>query len=188
MTTNGNWKVTRLADLPERWFSLPGRRVISLSLDPVASAVAAVCDDGTLWVGGGIPFRVSGVPVWEINKMVRLDQESDWKEVHFCSWSAMVGVTRHGVLRVWKRSFSPQSGDFMIEETPSRYSVWLAVSPYVGRYFENSFIALSGDGNLCYWDNNQSDWSAYPDDFVPGNWSLLQRSRIKARTIAVVRR
>ena len=67
---------------PKRWLAFPGRqRPVSISFD--WSGLAAVCDDGSLWLGGNFPSRLRGQPATETasSEMVRYGEESDWKQV-----------------------------------------------------------------------------------------------------------
>jgi len=175
----------QIAERPEPWLSSSGQHPWFLSLNSSASAIAAVCRDGTLWVGGSYFFenyrmilpRESAARARR--EMVRLENTRYWKEVRFVGWESLVALNQSGALWSWTRRFS-DGGEIMGAEMPSQYSKWVSASP-----FDNdSFLALASDGKICLWGKPQ--WNL--GDFTDRLEKLLGPSRIKARTIAEIRR
>src|SRR5437016_1660047 len=76
--------------LPERWLEGACSEPVCLSLS--YKSIAAVCADGTLWIGGeltnSVYARLVGVGLAQraSREMVRWGNDSDWKEIHFVSW------------------------------------------------------------------------------------------------------
>ena len=184
MDTNSLASADRFVEQPEHWLSFAGKHPISLSLYSRGNAIAVVCEDGTLWVGGSYfyeEYRIFSVETAARarREMVRLETGSDWKEVHFAGWGRMVAVTRSGALWSWTRSYFPYGGNIAAEEMPSRYANWISATPY--NY--NSFLALANDGKVCLWGNSLG----YSDDSFDRTGKFLGPTRIKAKTIAEIR-
>jgi ABC-type transport system involved in multi-copper enzyme maturation permease subunit len=167
---------------PQRWLAFPGpQRPNSISFD--ADAVAAVCDDGSLWLGGILPFRpVSPDVIMRARtEMVRCGTESDWEQVQLLGPLAAVGVKRDGSLWAWDIAQASWLRDKAVApHVPvSLYPIWDAVCPY-----GNAYLTLGRDDILCLWGNPEDD--RY---FIFGRYDrdprrLLLPSRIKAREIA----
>jgi hypothetical protein len=179
--TNGPAKSNTLTQ-PRRWLAFPGpQRPHSISFG--GDAVAAVCDDGSLWLGGILPFRPVSpdVMIRARTEMVRCGTESDWEQVQLLGPLAAVGVKRDGSLWAWDITLASWFGDKAVApHVPvSLYPVWGAVCPY-GR----TYLTLGRDDTLCVWgdpeDNYSYDFYCYGQD----PRKLLLPSRIKAREIA----
>lgn len=168
---------------PERWLMGPCSQPRSMAMTD--RAVAAVCADGTLWLGGDIT-NVSWARLIAPEQahraameMVRWGNDSDWSQVQFAGWGEAVGVKRDGSLWEWDlhRGYGIWGGWVIPPTMPSLYMDWVAVYPD-----DNAFIALARDGSLCLWgdprDYGYSEWNG------PDPSRLLMPSRIKARRIA----
>lgn len=170
---------------PQRWLAGACSEPVSFSCS--AHVVAAVCADGTLWLGGDlrdssyarlVSFEEAGRASSE---MVRWGHDSDWREIHFVSWGKAEGIKRDGSLWEWNvsRLFGPEVPEWsVLPEMPSRYSDWITACED-----NNAFLALARDGSLCLWGEQDyysiDSWNGLPDE-----QRLLMPSRIKARRIA----
>jgi hypothetical protein len=180
-STNGPAKSKTLTQ-PQRWLAFPGpQRPHSISFD--GDAVAAVCDDGSLWLGGILPFRP--VSPDEMNRarteMVRCGTESDWEQVQLLGPLAAVGVKRDGSLWAWDIALASwPRGEAVAPHVPvSLYPAWVAVCPYGSTY-----LTLGRDDTLCVWGDPEDDhYYAFNRDALDLR-KLLLPSRIKAREIA----
>jgi hypothetical protein len=181
-STNGPAQ-TAILTQPKRWLAFPGEQhLVSLSFD--GNAVAAVCDDGTLWVGGHLLFRLIGFEAAERarTEMVRWGNESDWKQVEFLGQLTAVSVKHDGSLWSWG---SGQVMWFRQNRLPPRellseYPVWTSICPY-----GNAFLALARDDTLCLWGSRpEEDHSFNLLIHGPEPIGLLLPSRIHARQIA----
>ena len=179
--TNGPAKSNTLTQ-PRRWLAFPGpQRPHSISFD--GDAVAAVCDDGSLWLGGILPFRPLSpdMMIRARTEMVRWGTESDWEQVQLLGPLAAVGVKRDGSLWTWDIAQASWLRDKAVApHVPvSRYPVWVAVCPYGSTY-----LTLGRDDTLCVWGDPEDDhyYDFNRDALDPRR--LLLPSRIKAREIA----
>ena len=179
--TNGPAKSNTLTQ-PRRWLAFPEpQRPHSISFD--GDAVAAVCDDGSLWLGGILPFRPLShdMMIRAKTEMVRCGTESDWEEVQLLGPLAAVGVKRDGSLWVWNIAMASWLRDKAVApHVPvSRYPVWVAACPY-----GSTFLTLGRDDTLCLWGDPENDqyYGFDRNDLDPRR--LLLPSRIKAREIA----
>ena len=179
--TNGPAKSSTLTQ-PRRWLAFPGpQRPHSISFD--GDAVAAVCDDGSLWLGGILPFRPVSPDVMmrARTEMVRCGTESDWEQVQLLRPLAAVGVKRDGSLWAWDIALASWLRDKVVApHVPvSLYPVWVAVCPYGSTY-----LTLGRDDTLCVWGEPENDnYYAFNRDALDPR-KLLLPSRIKAREIA----
>ncbi len=164
---------------PRKWLAFPGaQRPVSLSYNGLA--VAAVCDDGSLWVGGNVFYQMLGPRGKERGKteMVRWGSASNWTQFQFVGPLTAAGVKRDGSLWVWDAgAFRYASLEWHPPQPLSDYAVWLAV----GETGSHEILSLGRDGTLCRWANPE----AGRDDFYPERLQrLLMPSRIHAREIA----
>jgi len=182
LTTNNNW-TTKYTGQPERWISFPDKKPVTLNFD--GNTLAAVAEDGSLWLGGNLPYglvdEASRGRAW--HEMVRLGNNLNWQEAKWIEFGKLVAISRHGLWKwdsrqMWWRG-APAEVFITPQTLQSRYFNWIAISPA-----GNAFFALAGDGKLCLWGNpnDNDDYSGYWPD--PRN--LLMPTRIKARTIANV--
>jgi hypothetical protein len=179
--TNGPAKSNTLTQ-PRRWLAFPGpKRPISISFD--GGAVAAVCDDGSLWLGGILPFRPVSPDVMmrARTEMVRCGTESDWEQVQLLGPLAAAGVKRDGSLWAWDIALASWLRDKAVApHVPvSLYPVWVAVCPY-GR----TYLTLGRDDTLCVWGDPEEDHYFGLGRYEADPRRLLLPSRIKAREIA----
>jgi ABC-type transport system involved in multi-copper enzyme maturation permease subunit len=168
----------RLAEVPERWLVMPAKRAISLSLCP--RAITAVCTDGTLWFGGGLPYgsATRERADFALTNMVQWGQDSDWREVNFTWWDRFIAIKQDGILCEWDPSKLPRRAGIWTNRPPtmpSLYGDWLTACRY-----GNAFFALAGDGTLSLWgDRNQRGYFNYRGR----DSELLLPSRLKARRV-----
>ena len=169
--------------LPERWLEGPCNRPVSLTLG--SDAVAAVCEDGTLWIGGeltnSVYMQLIGAAKARLaqREMVRWGNDSDWKEIQFVGWGQVVGIKRDGSM--WEWNFTMWYGAWarwvIPLNMPSQYMDWVTVC---GK--GNAFLALARDGTLSLWGDPEEghyyDWNG------PDSRRLMMPSRIKARRVA----
>jgi ABC-type transport system involved in multi-copper enzyme maturation permease subunit len=179
--TNGPAKSNTLTQ-PRRWLAFPGQqRSNSISFN--GDAVAAVCDDGSLWLGGILPFRPVSPDVMmrARTEMVRCGTESDWEQVQLLGPLAAVGVKRDGSLWTWDIAQASWLRDKAVAPhgPVSRYPIWDAVCPY-----GNAYLTLGRDDILCLWGNPEDDRYFIFGRYDPDVRRLLLPSRIKAREIA----
>ena len=169
--------------LPERWLEGACTQPVCLSLS--YKAIAAVCADGSLWIGGDLTnsvyLRLLGVDLAEraTKEMVRWGHDSDWKEIRFVAWGKAVGIKRDGSLWEWNMNhvaFGPITSWVVPPVNPSRYNTWVSVCDD-----NNAFLALAQDGSLCLW--GEPDNGGY-DEWNPNPSRLTMPSRIKARKVA----
>jgi ABC-type transport system involved in multi-copper enzyme maturation permease subunit len=167
---------------PRKWLAFPGpQRPHSISFD--GDAIAAVCDDGSLWLGGILPFRPVSPDVMmrARTEMVRCGTESDWEQVQLLGPLAAVGVRRDGSLWAWDIALASWLRDKAVApHVPvSLYPVWVAACPYGSTY-----LTLGRDDTLCLWGDPEDDhyYDFSGDRLDPRK--LLLASRIKAREIA----
>ncbi len=176
----GGPSAKRLAS-PQKWLVLPGlRRPVSIGFD--GSAVAAVCGDGTLWVGGNLLYRLLGAEAAQeaSTQMVQLGTDSDWQAVELRG-TPVVAVKRDGTLWKWDwgevvmwlrgRWIAPPLVPL------SHYPVWLSACQW-----DNGFLTLGTDGTLCLWEEPFH----YPNGNRPDLSRLLAPTRIHAREIAAL--
>jgi ABC-type transport system involved in multi-copper enzyme maturation permease subunit len=162
---------------PQKWLAFPGRqRPVSISYD--GYGLAAVCDDGSLWLGGGsLPSRL----LWhEANaEMVRYGEESDWKQVELVENVTGVGIKRDGSMWTWEFARPDWRRSFWRPPLVplSEYTLWVGVCSY-GR----ASLALGRDGTLCLWGDPEGD--AYFDRTGRYSTRLLLPSRIHAVEVA----
>jgi hypothetical protein len=167
---------------PRRWLAFPGpQRPISISFN--GNGVAAVCGDGSLWLGGNLPFCFLSpdVMIRARTEMVRCGTESDWEQVQLLGPLAAVGVKRDGSLWAWDIAQASWLRDKAVApHVPvSLYPVWVAVCPYGSTY-----LTLGRDDTLCVWGEPENDnYYAFNRDALDPR-KLLLPSRIKAREIA----
>jgi hypothetical protein len=179
-----DWQLKKL-NQPQPW--LTGACAEPVSFTTRGRAVAMVCADGTLWIGGEdltnwvyTRFIGGGPSQRAAREMVKWRGDFDWKEIQFVGWGRAVGIKGDGTLWEWNvnRSYGPFMGWEIPPNLPSRYSDWISVSED-----DNAFLALARDGSLCLWGDPEriryDYWDGYQD---AGN--LLMPSRIKARRIA----
>jgi ABC-type transport system involved in multi-copper enzyme maturation permease subunit len=165
---------------PQKWLAFPGKqRPVSISSD--GYGVAAVCDDGSLWVGGSFPYRLLGQEAAKTasTEMVRYGEESDWKHVELVGRMTAVGIKRDGSMWTWDlggpgwRRDNRRSPPVPLSE----YTVWVSVCSYGW-----ASLALGRDDTLCLWGDPEGD--PYPDRTGRYSRSLLLPSRIHAVQIA----
>jgi ABC-type transport system involved in multi-copper enzyme maturation permease subunit len=182
--TNGSW-ISETSEQPRKWFSFPDQR-LPMSLSVGWHGVAAICDDGTLWIGGPI-FLPYGLMDAETSRrvtqdMVQLGHESQWRRANFVDWESLAALTANGELWEWDRHPNRMgpANRMIIPILRSRYSDWVAACPHSN----GSFLALSADGKVCLWSNS------YDNEYFrfngPDPSRLLMPSRIIARTIAEI--
>ena len=140
---------------PQQWLAFPGmQRPVSISFD--GYGVAAVCDDGSLWVGGSLPYRLLGQEAAQTasTEMVRYGEESDWKHVELVGRMTAVGIKRDGSMWTWELGGPAWRRDFWRPPLVplSEYTVWVSVCCY-GR----ASLALGRDGTLCLWGDPEGD-------------------------------
>ena len=182
-----DWR-SRRPGMPHPWLDGACTEPVSLSLS--SHALAAVCGDGTLWIGGDLTnsgyarLVAPGLAQRASREMVRWGNDSDWREIRFVSWDKAAGVKRDGTLWEWDVNFGfgPLRGWVVTPIMSSRYEDWLAVGED-----ENAYLALALDGSLCLWgdpeDRGYRSWNGLPDSSL-----LLMPSRIKATRIAELAR
>ncbi len=175
---------------PASWLAGPCNRPVSLTLS--SDAVAAVCEDGTLWIGGNLTNSVytrligAGQARLAQNEMVRWGNDSDWKEIQFVGWGEAVGIKRDGSMWEWNLItwYGPWAGWVIPPNRPSQYLDWVTACRD-----GNAFLALARDGNLCLWGDPEGDAYDMAGDLYymwddQRSRRLLMPSRIKARPIA----
>ena len=165
---------------PQKWLAFPGRqRPVSISYD--GYGLAAICDDGSLWIGGGLPSRLLGREAAKTagTEMVRYGEESDWKHVELVGMFTGVGIKRDGSMWTWELMGPVWRRDYWrLPLVPlSEYSIWVSVCGY-GR----ASLALGRDGTLCLWGDPEGD--PYFDRIGRYSTRLLLPSRIHASEIA----
>jgi ABC-type transport system involved in multi-copper enzyme maturation permease subunit len=165
---------------PQKWLAFPGRqRPVSISFD--GYGLAAVCDDGSLWVGGSLPYRLVGQEAAKAasTEMVRSGEESDWKHVELVGRITGAGIKRDGSMWTWDLGGPSWRRDFWrpLLIPLSEYTVWDSVCCY-GR----ASLALGRDGTLCLWGDPEGD--PYFDRTGRYSTRLLLPSRIHAVQIA----
>ncbi len=182
-SNNGGWTNRALPGL-EKWLVFPGaQRPVSLSYD--GYAVAAVTDDGSLWIGGQLLWRLLGPELapGAATTMVRWGTESDWKSVQLLN-SGMplmpVALKRDGSMWKWDMAqiiwhqAEWVAPPFM---PASHYAIWTSTCPY-----RDAFLALGRDDSLCVWGDPEHPGYFNPLGLEQGG--LLLPSRIHAREIA----
>lgn len=168
---------------PQRWLSSSCTQPVSLTLSP--EAIACVCADGSLWIGGvatnSAYVRLIGVPLAiHSGEMVRWGNDSDWRRIRFVGWGKVAGLKADGSLWEWnfRHFYGPLYGRAVQPSMPSHYMDWLAVCGA-----DNDLLTLARDGSLCAWGDAEdvaySDWQGLPD-----LRRLLAVSAIKARKVA----
>lgn len=164
---------------PQKWLALPGaQRPVSLSYNGLA--VAAVCDDGSLWVGGNLFYEMLGPQGKERGKteMVRWGSATDWSQFQFVGQLTAAGVKQDGSLWVWDAgAFHYASSAWHPPQPLSDYAVWLAV----GETGNHEILSLGRDGMLCRWANPEAARDYF---YSQGRHRLLMLSRIHAHEIA----
>jgi hypothetical protein len=182
VSTNGRRTYSR-AQQPIPWLAAPCNQPRSIAMSD--QAIAAVCEDGSLWLGGDLTNTVyarllgEGQAGMATREMVRWGDDVDWKEIVFTGWGKVVGVKRDGSLRQWSLVwFGPWNGWVIPAIMPSRYMDWVCAGSD-----GNAYLALARDGSLCLWGDPEE--GRYSDDWNgPDQRRLLMPSRIKARRIA----
>jgi hypothetical protein len=176
---NGPAKVETLAR-PQQWLAFPGKqRPVSISFD--GPGVAAVCADGSLWVGGRLPYGLLSQTLAETasTEMVRFGEESDWKHVELVGSLTGVGIKRDGSIWTWDTGglYGRRQNSRPLLVPLSEYTIWVSVCGY-GR----ASLALGRDGTLCLWGDPEFD----PNLDRTGRYStrLLLPSRIHAVQVA----
>jgi hypothetical protein len=165
---------------PERWLAFPQQqRPLSISFDDYG--VAAVCDDGSLWLGGVLSYSVLGQRAAEParTEMVRYGKESNWEHFELSGTLNGVGVKRDGSMWTWGIEGSNWLGDYWRAPLVplSEYTVWVSVCCY-----GSAFLALGRDGSLCLWGDPGA--GLYLDRTGQDRQGLLLPSRIHASEIA----
>jgi len=167
---------------PRRWLMGACTEPVSFALS--SRTVAAVCADGTLWLGGSLTNSAYARLIREgeapraSREMVRWGNDSDWREVRFVGWGKAVGVKRDGTLWKWdvNQVAGPMSSWVAPATMPSRFGDWISVCED-----DNAFLALARDGTLCLL--GQPGYDGYDYTGLPDSNQLLAPSRIKARSI-----
>lgn len=165
---------------PEKWLAFPGRqRPVYLSSS--GFSLAAVCDDGTLWLGGYMlgAFLGQERALRATTRMVQFDQDTDWEQAAFPGTLQGFGLKQNGTLLKWdsERLIFRGIRWQVLPRRTSDYSIWTSICPY-----RNAFLALSNDDMLCLWgDPEQHDFF---DLNGPDPRRLLVPSRIEARKFA----
>jgi ABC-type transport system involved in multi-copper enzyme maturation permease subunit len=181
LDSSNHWITTRYLENPEKWLRLGGPRPVSISIDHVSAAIAAVCDDGTLRIGGGLNIEWRSILSEEAmsrarSEMVPLGTAGNWREVRFFGWSrSIAAVTQNGQL--WE--ISPEAvpeGLIWTWKAASSYRHWATVSAW----WNWSFLALTVDGRVCEWKSAPF----FNDSSVLGNSATP--TRIKATVLAEV--
>jgi ABC-type transport system involved in multi-copper enzyme maturation permease subunit len=180
-----NVSKTRIYDRarqPQRRLASPCGRPRSIALR--GSAVAAVCEDGTLWIGGFLtnsqyarlvsPEQTRAAATG----LVRWGNDTDWREITFGGWGKAIGIKRDGTLWQWTLAWYGNWEGWVIPPTmPSQYMDWVCAGSD-----NRGFLALARDGSLCLWGDPEE--RLYYGRYNPDDSSLLMPSRIKARRIA----
>lgn len=187
-----------MAAPPQRWLTGACGAPVSVAFSPGSDSnhpwshdvLAAVCGDGTLWLGGDLRNSIFArlVSFEEAQRasseMVRWGHDSDWREVHFIAPGKAVGIKRDGSMWEWEmmRPFGPAIPQWSVPpEMAGRYSDWMAASED-----NNAFLALARDGSLCLW--GEPFYYVIDANGLPDEHRLLMPSRIKARRIAELAR
>jgi hypothetical protein len=173
-----NTMVQKFEAQPRRWLSFSGDLPVVVSF--CGNSIAAVCEDGSLWVGGALcqgPFGVAGATSPR-DEMVRISHDSSWSQVTFTGWGELVGLRRDGSLCIWSHASLTPWGIYA-PIAPSQYSDWLSLCPQ-----GSAFLALASNGSLCSWGNAVS----HRGFFAPGENVLMMPSRIKATRVAQLTR
>ncbi|HEY5915380.1 MAG TPA: hypothetical protein VJA21_32760, partial [Verrucomicrobiae bacterium] len=182
-----NWTSAQAAVLsrPTRWLAFPEpRHPVSMSIN--GPALAAVCDDGTLWVGGNYLFGLldAKAQVRATTEMVRIGSDSDWRQVDLSGLPRGVALKENGAMFQWDVAATElphASGEMLVPlARVSRYPVWTSVGSY-----GSAFLALGRDNTLCLWGDPDR---ALSFDLNPDPNRLLMPSRIHARTVARLER
>ena len=170
--TNNAW-IGDFSDVPRRWLSFPQQKPVAISYD--GNTVAAVCQDGSLWVGGELRQNFGAPDLIAVahGQMVRIGAGQHWQEA---KWNWNQELVARSVNRLWKwNAYEMRWSNDEPTSPPvlqSKYFDWIAIGSS-----GNGFYALSGDGKLCQWG---SDCSSY----YPDSRNFLMPTRIKARTVA----
>jgi hypothetical protein len=165
---------------PVKWLAFPEpRRPVSLSFN--GFAVAAVCDNGTLWLGGQfVPQLLGGERSGQARReMARWGNSADWKQAAFPGTTRQMALKKDGTL------FSSDLGKVMwhwgnwpaVLAPASEYPIWTSICSY-----RNAFLALGRDGKLCLWGDPEDN--GYYDYNGPDPRRLLMPSRLRARELA----
>jgi len=160
---------------PQPWLRFPGDPTVSLSMSD--SSIAAVCEDGSLWVGGDLPRWMLGPGQAAIHQdeMVRYDAQGGWSQVAISAWACLIGIKRDGSLWEWDPArFTPDG--VHLPTMPSRYYDWQSVCPQWP-----AFLALATDGGMYLWRDSASDRRYYANQHP-----LTVPSRIKATKVAQI--
>jgi hypothetical protein len=167
----------RFVDEPERWLNLPHDNPVSVSAS--SGLIAAVFNDGTLWIGGELR---SG-----FHEMVEVNPRFGWRQVGVISPVSFAAIREDG-------SFWVSTIPTLPPKPLSRYRDWIALRPYYGR-----ILTLAADGSLCRWQE-PGDTPPLTEGYValfinqhfplstgyrPGRW--FAPSQIKATKIADIR-
>lgn len=183
-----NWTSSQAAVLsrPTRWLAFPEpQRPVSMSIN--GPALAAVCADGTLWVGGNFLYGLLDAKAQEraTTEMVQIGSDSDWRQVELSGTPRGVVLKENGAIFQWDLAatgFPHASGEMLIPlSRMSRYPVWTSIGSY-----RNAFLALGRDDTLCLWGDPEP--GPYIDPTHPDPNRLLMPSRIHARRIARLER
>lgn len=177
-----DWR-ERMPNPPRPWLMGSCTEPISFALS--SRAVAAVCADGSLWIGGDLTNSAYARLIGEgeaplaSREMIRWGNDSDWREVRFVGWGKAVGVKRDGTLWEWdvNQVLGPRAAWVAPATMPSRFGDWISVCED-----DNAFLALARDGTLCLW--GEPGYGGYDYNGLPYSNQLLAPSRIKARQIA----
>ncbi len=164
----------------QKWLAFPHRqRPIYLSSNGLS--LVAVCDDGTLWLGGYALGAILGQDraVSARTNMVQFGEDKDWEQAAFAGTLRGFGLKRNGTLVKWDSDrviFHISRWQVPLSRT-SDYTIWTGICPY-----RNAFLALANDDMLCLWGDPEEN--AFFDQNGPDPRRLLMPSRIQARKFA----
>jgi hypothetical protein len=151
MFTNSRWNFQNI-ERPARWESFPTEPIVTL--EAAHSAGTAVLADGSLRAWGMLPaFRIPR-NVTAFQPIVRLGNDTNWTDACMTFdqlWLA--AIQRDGSFRIGHPSApstTSQNTLDIIFGRWSQHSDWLALTP-----FDTSLLALSADGSLWQWENQQ---------------------------------
>lgn len=170
----------KIVSHPREWLAFPGRpQPVSISFD--GDSLAAVCDDGSFWIGGSLTTLLVGRGSAKAasTEMVRYGEESDWIHVELVGRLSAVGIKRDGSMWAWNH-IGPDWGreNWRLPPVPlSEYTVWVSVCCY-----GSASLALGRDGTLCLWGDPEDN--PYLDRTSRYFQRLLLPSRIHAVQVA----
>ena len=182
--SNGPARFETLAR-PQQWLAYPGKqRPVSISFG--GPGVAVVCADGSLWMGGGLPYGLLSQKMAQTarTEMVRYGEAPDREHVELVGNLTGVGIKRDGSMWTWDTGGAYWRGQYWrgwvngpLLVPLSDYAVWASVC-----YYGRASLALGRDGTLCLWGDPHFDPNLDPT----GRYftRLLLPSRIHAVQIA----